>query len=238
VDCAVRRLALFQPLHAEASAAMQAHRLEQRTLPAGAWLFGQDARLDEAYTLFDGWVMLCRTLDDGRRQILRFALPGDFLGFQPLPNGTVLHSAQALTPVRLCVFKRDSMMAMFREHPELAIQMAGITARDEAVAHDHMTSLGRRPAKERIAHLFLELHQRLAARGPVNERAGIPVPLKQEHIADAVGLTTIHVNRTLRTLREGGLAVLRGGMLRILDREALVNLTGFRPDPFAPRPLL
>lgn len=238
VECTVRRLALFQPLQAETVTAMQAHRLGQATLPAGAQLFAQDARLDEAYTLFEGWVMLYRTLDDGRRQILRFALPGDFLGFQPLANGTVLHSAQALTPVRLCVFKRERMMAMFRDHPELAIQMAGITARDEALAHDHMTSLGRRPAKERIAQLFLELHQRLAARGTVNERAGIPVPLKQEHIADAVGLTTIHVNRTLRALREGGLAILRGGMLRILDREALVSLTGFRPDPFAPRPLL
>ena len=115
--------------------------------------------------------------------------------------------------------------------------MGGVS-RDEALAHDHMTSLGRRPAKERIAHLFLEIQQRLAARGPVDERAGIPVPLKQEHIADALGLTTIHVNRTLRTLREAGMVVLRGGILRIQNRAALMEMTGFRPDSFSRRPIL
>ena len=182
--------------------------------------------------------MLHRTLSDGRRQVLRFALPGDFIGFQPDPESPVLHSAQALTAVRVCVFRQDSLMEMFREHPMLAIQMAWIASRDEALAHDHMTSLGRRPAKERIAQLFLEIQHRLAARGPVDERAGIPVPLKQEHIADALGLTTIHVNRTLRTLREAGMAVLRGGLLRIQNRAALVEMTGFRPDSFSRRPIL
>jgi CRP-like cAMP-binding protein len=237
-ECPVRRLALFQPLSREELVAMQSHRLEQRTLPAGAVLYAQDSRIDETYTLFQGWAMLHRTLDDGRRQILKFALPGDFLGFQPALDAPVLHSAQALTPVTLCVFKREALMQMFREHPTLAIRMAWITAREEASAHDHLTSLGRRPAKERLAHLFLELHQRLSARGAVDERAGIPVPLKQEHLADALGLTTIHVNRTLRVLREAGLAVLRGGVLRIANRAALVELTGYRGDPFAPRPML
>jgi CRP-like cAMP-binding protein len=231
-------MALFEPLSPDQLSAMATHRLEQRHLPAGSMLFRQDTEVDEAYTLFDGWVMLHRTLDEGRRQILRFSLPGDFLGFQPTPHGHILHSAQALTPVTVCVFQRDSLMAMFREHPILAIQMAWITSRDEANAHEHLTSLGRRPAKERIAHLFLELHQRLLARGAVDERAGIPIPLKQEHLADALGLTTIHVNRTLRVLRESGLAVLRGGVLRIPDRQALVDLAGFQGELYARRPLL
>jgi len=236
--CPVRRLALFEPLSTDQLAAMQAHRLEQRALPAGAVLYSQDSRIDETYTLFQGWVMLHRTLDDGRRQILQFALPGDFLGFQPDLNAPVFHAAQALTPVTLCVFKRESLLQMFREHPMLAIRMAWITARDEAMAHDHLTSLGRRPARERLAHLFLEIHQRLSTRGPVDERAGIPVPLKQEHLADALGLTTIHINRTLRLLRESGLATLRGGILRILDHQGLVEITGYRPDRFGTRPIL
>jgi CRP-like cAMP-binding protein len=234
----VRRLALFEPLTAEQLHSMEAHRAEQRQVMPGEFLFRQDTRIDESYTIFEGWVMLHRSLEDGRRQILRFSLPGDFLGFQPSPNTTVLHSAQALTPVTVCVFRRDDLLQVFREHPMLAIQMAWITSRDEATTHEHLLSIGRRPAKERIAHLFLELHARLAARGPVNERVGIPVPLKQEHIADALGLTTIHVNRTLRVLREAGLAVLRGGLLRILDREALVQLTGFRSDESTPRQML
>jgi CRP-like cAMP-binding protein len=236
-ECPVRRLALFGPLAPAHFEAMKAHRLELREIPAGGLIYSQDSLLDETFTVFGGWVMLHRTLSDGRRQVLRFALPGDFIGFPAHPEQPILSSAQALTTVRVCVFKHDSLMAMFREHPVLAIQMAWMTSRDEAIAHDHLTSLGRRPARERIAQLFLELHQRLAARGPVDEVAGIPVPLKQEHIADALGLTTIHVNRTLRALRESGLAVLRGGLLRILNRPALVEMTGFRPDPFIRRPL-
>ena len=237
-ECPIRRLALFEPLSTGLLELMQKHRLEQRDVPAGSLIYPQDARLDESFTVFQGWVMLHRTLSDGRRQVLRFALPGDFIGFQPDPESPVLHSAQALTAVRVCVFRQDSLMEMFREHPMLAIQMAWIASRDEALAHDHMTSLGRRPAKERIAQLFLEIQHRLAARGPVDERAGIPVPLKQEHIADALGLTTIHVNRTLRTLREAGMAVLRGGLLRIQNRAALMEMTGFRPDSFSRRPIL
>ncbi|MCU0935541.1 MAG: Crp/Fnr family transcriptional regulator, partial [Gammaproteobacteria bacterium] len=231
-DCAVRRLALFGPLTPAHVEAMQAHRLEQRGVPAGGLLYAQDALMDESFTVFDGWVMLHRTLSDGRRQVLRFALPGDFIGFHAHSETPSLHSALALTPVRVCVFKHDSLMAMFRQQPELAIQMAWITSRDEAITYDHLMSLGRRPAKERIAQLFLELHHRLSARGPVDERAGIPVPLKQQHIADALGLTSIHVSRTLRALHEAGLVVLRGGLLRILDRPALVDMTGFRPEPF------
>jgi CRP-like cAMP-binding protein len=216
---------------------MQAHRLAQRTVPAGGLLYAQDALLDESFTVFEWWVMLHRTLSDGRRQVLRFALPGDFIGFQAHPQSPILHSAQALTPVRVCVFKHNSLMAMFREQPALAIQMAWIASRDEAITYDHLTSLGRRSAKERVAQLILELHHRLAARGPVDEGAGIPVPLKQEHIADALGLTTIHVSRTLRALREAGLVVLRGGLLRILNRPALVEMSGFRSEPFSRPPV-
>ncbi len=236
-ECAVRRLALFGPLTTAHVEAMQAHRSEQREVPAGGVIYAQDALLHQSFTVFDGWVMLHRTLSDGRRQVLRFALPGDFIGFQAHPQSPVLHSAQALTPVRVCVFERDELMGMFRQQPELAVQMAWITSRDEAITYDHLLSLGRRPAKERIAQLFLELHHRLSARGPVDERAGIPVPLKQQHIADALGLTSIHVSRTLRALHEAGLVVLRGGLLRILDRPALVDMTGFRPEPFGHSPL-
>jgi CRP-like cAMP-binding protein len=236
-QCAVRRLALFGPLTPASVQAMQAYRLEQRKVPAGGLIYAEDSLLDESFTVVEGWVMLHRTLSGGRRQVLRLALPGDFLGFQAHPQSPILHSAQALTAVRVCVFKRDSLMAMCREQPVLAIQMAWIASRDEAITYDHLMSLGRRPARERIAQLFLELHHRLAARGPVDELAGIPVPLKQEHIADALGLTSIHVSRTLRALREAGLVVLRGGLLRILDRAALVEMTGFRPDPFSRGPL-
>ncbi len=154
-ECAVRRLALFGPLTAAHVEAMQAHRSEQREVPAGGVIYAQDALLHQSFTVFDGWVMLHRTLSDGRRQVLRFALPGDFIGFQAHPQSPVLHSAQALTPVRVCVFERDELMGMFRQQPELAVQMAWITSRDEAITYDHLLSLGRRPAKERIAQLFL-----------------------------------------------------------------------------------
>ncbi len=237
-DCPVRQNALFRPISLEHIQTVAKHRLGQREVPASTHLYRQGEDAAEAFTLFDGWVMLYRAVSDGRRQIVRFALPGDFLRFQPDLYGPVNHSAQTLTPATLCVFPRQNLLEMFRQNPELAMQMAWITSRDETIAHEHITSLGRRSARERIALLFLELHHRLTSRGLADDPPGLALPLKQEHIADAVGITTIHANRTLRSLREDALAVFSGGRLQLLDRPALVELTGFHPDTFTPRPLL
>ena len=108
--------------------------------------------------------------------------------------------------------------------------MAWITARDAALAREHLTNVGRRSARDRVAHPLLELFYRVRRRGASPGDNALELPLTQEHIADAPGLTMVHVNRTLRALREADLLAMRGRMLRILDPEALAELAGFDPD--------
>ncbi len=237
-DCPIRQLALFRPIQTDQLDTVKSLRTAQREIPPSTELYREGDRIQESFTLFSGWVIRYKTLEDGRRQILGFALPGDLLCFQPDLGAPNTHSAQTLTPVVLCAFPADDLIQMFRRYPELAIQMSWITSRDEAIYHEHLINLGRRPARERIAHLLLELHYRLTVRNLAEPDEPVTLPLNQEHIADAVGLTTIHVSRTLRTLREERLLNYQSGVLTLFDRPTLVELTGFHEDVFQPRPTL
>ncbi len=222
--------ALCAPLSDDEIAVIEDFKSGHREIPAGADLYCQDEVCDELYTLLDGWVYLYQILEDGRRQILDFALPGAFLGFQPDLAAPAAHSAQCLTDIAVCVFPRGTLLDLFRAHPELALRMAWITARDGALAREHLTNVGRRSARERVAHLLLELFYRVRRGGASPGDNSVELPLTQEHIADALGLTTVHVNRTLRALREADLLAMRGRMLRILDPGALAKLAGFDPE--------
>ena len=132
------------------------------------------------------------------------------------------HSAQTLTEASFCVFPREAIVRMFTEHPELGIRLVWLSAQDRAAAYEHLASVGRRSALERVACLLLELHNRVRARQP-EQGMEVSVPLTQSLIADAVGLTKIHVNRTLKTLRDSGLVALRNRKLTIPDPERLAE---------------
>jgi CRP-like cAMP-binding protein len=196
-------------------------------IDAGTDIYYQGEPCDELYTLLDGWVYLYQILEDGRRQILDFALPGAFLGFQGSLGAPMTHSAQCLTDIAVCVFPLNNLLDLFRRHPELALLMALITARVWTLANEHLTNVGRRTARERVAHLLLELFFRVRLCDPSPHGDTIELPLTQEHIGDALGLTSVHVNRTLRRLREDGLLAVSGRTLRVLDPDQLAEVAGF-----------
>ncbi len=236
--CPVRQMNIFKQLPSELTSAIESYRAEQINLPAKAFLYKQGEEHNSTYTLFSGWVMLYKTLDNGSRQILRYALPGDFLSFQADLSSPINHSAQALTECCFCVFPRQSILQMFERHPELASQIAWITARDMSLSHEYLVNIGRKNAKERMAYLFLDLYHRLCSQMN-NQDNTIPFPMTQEDIADTIGLTLVHVNRTLRSLREDGLVKLAHHRLTILDYPTLAELAGFtRPIDEQPQPLL
>lgn len=234
--CPVRGLALFRELTDDQLLAVRNIRRGQEHIPPGSLIYREGTRIEYGHTLFDGWVMRYKTLEDGRRQIIGYTLPGDFLGYQPFRGATVNHSAEALTSVTLCTFPLDELGGMLARYPELSRQFGWLCKREETLAIEHMTSIGRRPARERIAHLLLELDYRLRARQGDGAKAPLIIPLTQEHIADTLGLTSIHVSRTLRTLREDDLLEFRSGRLNIKDRPALVAMTGFQEVLFDPHP--
>jgi CRP/FNR family transcriptional regulator, anaerobic regulatory protein len=239
--CPIRRLALFQPLSSVALAAAKRYRSDHCRQRAGSHLFLRGEPLMYAYTLYSGWAFLYETVPDGSRQILRFLLPGDFFGVQPeMGSGVRLHSAQALTDVSLCIFPYGDLTSMFRDYIELGIRLIWMTARDEAMAYQHLASLGRRSARERIAHLLLELFYRVCARLPEGALPveSIELPVTQVLIADACGLTQVHVSRTLKGMHQEGLVECKGGRLRIPDRERLGRIAGCEHATAGTRPFI
>ena len=223
----MRNEALCAPLSDGEIAVVENFKSGNRTIPAGADLYSQDEVCSDLYTLLDGWIYLYQILEDGRRQILDFALPGAFLGFQPNLDAPASHSAYCLTDIAVCVFPRENLFDLFRAHPELALRMAWITARDGALAREHLTNVGWRSARERVAHLLLELFYRVRRKAGDQQVNSIDLPLTQEHIADALGLTTVHVNRTLRGLRQADLLEIRGRTLTVRDPAMLAEIAGF-----------
>ena len=232
-ECPIRQHALFQGVASENLEWTQQYRANQSQLAAKKIIYQEGLSSEYAYTLYSGWVALYKSLANGKRQITRFALPGDFLGFQPNMAGPCQQSAQTLTAVTLCAFPRKRLLIMLKERPELAINMSIMNARDMALCQQHLLGTGRKTAKERVAFLLLELYHRARAVKnllPSQENNWIDFPIAQEDIADAVGLTTVHVNRTMQDLRQEGFIEYATKRLRIPDIEALATLAEFNVE--------
>lgn len=215
-ECVVRSRAWFQPLDDDEVDAVQHYKSEHRVVKAGDDIIREGEPCKELFTLFDGWAFSYKLLSDGRRQILKIHLPGDFLGFQAELTGPSVSSTEALTDTVVCVFPRPNMLQMFQEQPKLGISLVWMTASDQLLNHEHLTSMGRRPARDRLAQLLLELFVRVRDRtGSMDDN--IYFPMTQEHLADTTGLTSIHVNRTLKELRQEGLLDITRRRLTIPD---------------------
>lgn len=228
--CPVRALALFKGVSEEHLEWTQDYRASQFALAAKKDLYQEGDEHELAYTLFSGWAFIYKTLSNGKRQIIRFALPGDFIGFQADLLAPMTYSVHTLTQVTLCGFPRSSLLTMLAERTDLASRMVTMNARDMALCQSHLMGAGRKSAKERVAFLFLELFHRVKALGeimPGSDTHSISFPVSQEDVADAMGLTAVHVNRTLRELKEDGLCVASHRRLEILDEPRMTELAQF-----------
>lgn len=218
---------MCQPLKAERLEIVQNFKNGDRVLPAGSQLYRPGAACPELYNLLDGWVSLYRVLESGRCQILGFALPGSFLGFQPDLFGPMLHGAECITDVAVCVFRRRPFPALIERHSNLAVRLAQLLSQDAIYAHDNLTNVGARQARARLAHLLLELYLRLNGGELETADQEAEIPLTQTHLADALGLTSVYVNVTLRQLREEGLLSFKKRRLQILDPVGLAAVADY-----------
>ena len=171
------------------------------------------------YTLFEGWAIRYHRLPNGTRQILDIMLPGDTVGMASAVLGTVKHSVQAITTATLCVLHGKGFSDLFAGHPALALN----------VLQTRLSLLGRSTAEQRIAYLMLETFDRLRQRGMLDRGSTCPFPLQRRDLADAAGLSRVHVARTLESLRERRLAEIQNGTLVIFDRTNLTELAGYIP---------
>ncbi len=231
--CPVRHLTVCRPLKRQRLEIVQNFKNGDRVLPAGSQLYRPGAACPELYNLLDGWVSLYRVLESGRCQILGFALPGAFLGFQPDLHGPMLHGAECITDVAVCIFPRRPFPALIERHRGLAVQLAQMLSRDAIYAHDNLTNIGTRQAHARVAHLLLGLYMRLNGGRLKAANQEVEIPLTQTHLADALGLTSVYVNVTLRQLREEGLLSFKRRRLLILDPVGLAAVADYDGEAVA-----
>ncbi|MBV9572016.1 MAG: Crp/Fnr family transcriptional regulator [Alphaproteobacteria bacterium] len=198
-------------------------------VPAGTELIGEGDRLHEAKLLLAGWACRQRYLSDGRRQIFDFILPGDIYGLCLRPQAVALCTAVTLTRATIsnASVLSDAIVNHADGYPGLTSASLMSASTDEAYLLNQMVRIGRQTAYERVAHLILELYHRLAIVGLAADNY-MPLPLTQEMIADALGLSIVHLNRTLQQLRRDGLVEVRGGGARLLDPGKLRTIADFR----------
>lgn len=185
---------------------------------------GEEER--RCYVVLDGWAACYKQVPDGRRQIINFMIPGDFLGLRSVLLQVSDHSVVAVSKLRLARFSVTELRRILAEQARICAAIFWALSRDEAIIVEHLVDLGRRNALERLAHLIIELGERLRQVGLGHEH-GYHCPLRQEDFADALGLTTIHINRSFRELRERQLVTLSRRNVRINDREKLLQLVEF-----------
>jgi CRP/FNR family transcriptional regulator, anaerobic regulatory protein len=228
--CPMRNFGLCPALIKIMSEQLDAHFPRRFTLPVNSYLYRQGGLHHCNYIVKEGWLMLSRISKEGTRQVLRSVLPGDFLGFQPDLKGPYIDSAIALSDSVICVV--PDLLKICHTHPELALRLAWIGACDMTLAEIYLSSVVHKSARERIIFLALELYLRLKHRG-LNRGFTIQFPLLQEDIADTLGLTRIHVNRTLKALAKEGLLKIENHELTILDYDAMCDMVGSQLEPMA-----
>jgi CRP-like cAMP-binding protein len=176
--------------------------------------------------LVEGIAIRYRVLRDGRRQILNIALPGDFVGFPACFFDTALYSITALTDAVVSSVPFARLFRLFQEHPRVGAAIFWIFSCEAAMYAERLIDIGRRSALERVAHFLLELLVRLQVIGVADDRS-YRMPLTQELIGDILGLTGVHVSRTLRQLRADGLVIIEGKQVTIRNIEGLSALADF-----------
>lgn len=223
--CPLRKMPTFRKFSDEELAFVRTFKGGELVLEAGSTIFSEGTNSPHLYTLLSGWAFKYKTLEDGRRQVLNFAVPGDFLGLQSSIFDTINHSVEALTDVVLCVFPREKLWTLFEEHTGLAFDVTWLAAREETILGDYLVTVGQRRASERIAFVLLNLFQRARQVGLVRGNS-LQLPVTQEHLADTIGFSLVHTNKSLKRVRSLGAFKWSGSSFELTDEAKLVNLVG------------
>lgn len=226
---AIRRLCALTPLDPSDRALLGAVlRRHVRHLPARADIIDEGDLPRAVRVIHEGWVCRYKQLPDGRRQILAFLLPGDLCDCAVFLLDRMDHALAAMTPVRFSEIPPADFLHLTREVPDVADALALSELVTVAIQREWTLNLGQRTALERVAHLLCELYARLDAVGLVRD-GGFAFPLTQTDVASATGLTPVHVNRTLASLRREGLISLQRRWLLVRNIDRLAEVAMFDP---------
>lgn len=204
LECPLLECEGLRPLDKGQLKFMQDFKQGEFTIDKGTQSLVQGSISPHVYTLLIGVLFRYRILEDGRRQIVNFVFPGDLIGLQGAMDDPLLHGCEALTDATLCVFPRDRIIELFREQPRLGYDLTWLAAKEESALEEHLVSIGRRTAQERLVYLAVFLIERGIATGLV-KRSSLEISITQSQISDTLGLSLVHTNRTLQALRKKGL---------------------------------
>jgi len=235
-NCPLRGREFFVDMTDDELAFMKSFKIGELTVEAGTTVLLEGSSSPQLYTALYGMGLRYKMLDDGRRQVVNLVFPGDFIGLQAGVMGEMQHSVEATTNMTLCVFARSEIWSLFKNQPSRGFDLAWIAAQAEHFLGETLTTVGQRSGVERIAWGLLKIYQTgeklgLAADGKMK------LPYKQTDIADAFGLSLVHTNRTLKSLRDKQIATWQNEVLTIWDLEELAKIAGTTLDRLSPRPL-
>lgn len=221
----LRKLEARDVVSAEERATLIACSSDEVHFPAGADLVREGARPDTSMLVVDGFTTRYRDAADGSRQITAIHIPGDFVDLHSLLLREMDHSVGALSACRVVRFPHTKLRTLTETHPHLTRLLWLMTLIDASI-HREWLAAAAQPAPEQIAHLICELHARLEITGLITNNS-FPLPLTQTELGEALGLSAVHVNRSLQQLRSEGLFTWQNQVVTILDWEALQRRAAF-----------
>ena len=224
-----RRLSTLAGLDAADQARIEELCKNVRQVPRKGYIVREGDRPEYVHVMLKGWAARFKTLQDGSRQIVDFVIPGDFCDLHVALLSEMDHGIVALTPCSVARIDEAEIAKLTSENNQIVRAMWWSTLVDQGILREWVLNVGRRNAYGRIAHLLSEMHFRMNRVGLV-EHERLALPVTQEELADATGLTSVHVNRTLQRLRRENLVEVRGGMLTLLDVPGLHEAAGFNPN--------
>jgi CRP-like cAMP-binding protein len=226
IEKLLMKLAARDTVTSEEADALRASIGTVREAPADRTIIRADEVLEQSTLLIDGLMCRYKDLRDGSRQISELHVPGDFVDLHSFTLKRLDHSIMTLTPCRYALVPHERLKAITERFPHLTRLLWFSTNLDAAIHREWVLSLGRRSALARTAHLFCELYYRFRLVGMTDGMA-YRLPITQTELAECLGLTAVHINRMLRTLRDGRLVTFRKGVVTIDDLAGLERVGEF-----------
>ena len=222
----IDKLQRFAALSPEDVKALEAATMTPRKVSARRDIIREGDRPGPVFVVLDGWACRYKILPSGTRQVLAFMMPGDCCDLHIGLLAEMDHGIQTITPALVATVERAQMDEIFESRRAVAKAMYMSQLVDEGTMRAWITSMGRRTSIERVAHLMCELYLRARNIGLTSEQQ-FALPLSQLLLADALGMTPVHLNRVLKELRLGGAMTLKRGSLLITDPGKLIQIAGF-----------
>lgn len=222
----IRKIRALSQLNSDDRIAIERLQFTRGSVSAGHYLVNEGDIVTDCCLLLDGYACRHKVAENGGRQIGSFHMRGDVVDLQHFLLTTADHNVQTITPANVAWIKGSDLRTLIHRQPMVAEALWKDTLIDASIFREWVVNVGRRDAKSRIAHMLCEFVSRCEAAG-LGTPTGFDLPFTQEQIADATGLTPVHVNRMIRALREDGVTEIGNGNLRVIDWSGLRKIAGF-----------